>query len=214
VLAAAGLLLVPAVWAYWAAATDAAIRDALVPARLREVMQQGKTWTDFAAEVRPALATIIFTNNIRVSFLAFAGGALFGLGTVFVLVANGIQLGAILGAAHHYGVAAPLLAFVSPHGYLELTSIAIAAAGGLMLGYAELRPGLQRRRDALTRAARRAVELVLGAAPVLVISGLIEGLVSPSRLPAEAKFALGPAAWLLLLAGLLTIARPPRTRVE
>src|SRR6185436_15321737 len=146
-------------------------------------MANGRTWTDMEPTIRPAMATLIFTNNIRVAFLAFAGGVLAGLGTVYVLISNGLLLGGVLGAAQFYGVAPLLWGFVSPHGYLELTCIVIAGGAGLMLGDALLRPGLWRRRDALARAARRAVELVCGAAPVLVIAGLIEGFVSPSELP-------------------------------
>src|SRR5579859_7698211 len=192
-LLVSGLLLFgPAVVAYLAALLDPTLRDALVPARLRKVMESGTTWTDMQPAVRPGMATLIFTNNIQVSFLAFAGGVLFGLGTVYVLVSNGLSLGAVLGAAQFYGVAPLLWSFISPHGYLELTCILIAGAAGLMLGDSLLRPGLLQRREALARASRRAIELVLGAAPILVIAGLIEGFISPSELPMAVKLTIGP----------------------
>jgi uncharacterized membrane protein SpoIIM required for sporulation len=114
----------------------------------------------------------------------------------------------VLGAAQYYGVAPLLWSFVSPHGYLELTCIVIAGAAGLMLGNALLRPGLQLRREALARAARRAVELVAGAAPVLVVAGLIEGFISPSELPVLVKLAIGPLAGVALYSLLLTVGRP------
>jgi len=113
----------------------------------------------------------------------------------------------VLGAAQFYGVSTLLLGFVSPHGYLELTCIVIAGAAGLMLGDALLRPRLLRRRDALARAARDAVELVGGAAPVLVAAGLIEGFVSPSDLPLEVRLAIGPFAGAVLSGLLLTVGR-------
>ena len=204
------LLLVPAAVAYVGALSDATLRDALVPATLRQVMQNGRTWTDIQPALRPGMATLIFTNNIQVAFLGFAGGVLCGLGTVYVLVMNGLLLGAVLGAAQFYGVAPLLWSFISPHGYLELTCIVIAGAAGLMLGDALLRPGLQLRREALARAARRAVELVMGAAPVLVVAGLIEGFVSPSELPMEVKLAVGPLAGVALYALLLAVGRRPR----
>ena len=172
-------------------------------------MESGRTWTDIQPACGPGMATLIFTNNIQVAFLAFAGGVLFGLGTVYVLVSNGLSLGGVLGAAQFYGVAPLLWSFISPHGYLELTCIVIAGAAGLMLGDALLRPGLQLRREALARAARRAVELVVGAAPVLVVAGLIEGFVSPSDLPIAIKLAIGPLAGVALYALLLTVGRRP-----
>jgi uncharacterized membrane protein SpoIIM required for sporulation len=186
-----------------------------VPAQLRQVMAQGRTWTDMEPTLRPAMAAFIFNNNIQVAFLAFAGGVLAGLGTAYVLVNNGLLLGAVFGAAQSYGVAPLLWGFISPHGYLELTCVVVAGAAGLMLGGAVLRPGLRRRRDALTDAARRAVELVMGAAPVLVIAGLIEGFVSPSDLPIAVKLGVGPLAGAILYALLLSVGRQrptPRPR--
>src|SRR5579859_3550238 len=153
------------------------------------------------------MATLIFTNNIQVAFLAFAGGVLCGLGTTYVLVSNGVLLGGVLGAAQFYGVSPLVWSFISPHGYLELTCIVIAGAAGLMLGDALLRPGLALRREALARASRRAVELAVGAAPVLVVAGLIEGFISPSDLDIPIKLAIGPLAGVALYALLLTVGR-------
>lgn len=203
------LLFGPALLAYFGALLDPTLREALVPAQLRAIMASGRTWTDMEPAMRPAIATLIFTNNIRVAFLAFAGGVLAGLGTVYVLIANGLLLGAVMGAAQHYGVAMLLFGFVSAHGYLELTCIVIAGAAGLMLGDGLLRPGVWRRRDALARAARRAVELVGGAAPVLVVAGLIEGFVSPSELPLEVRLVVGPLAGVLLFVLLMVVGREP-----
>src|SRR5439155_12636659 len=206
-LVSALLLFGPALLAYLAALLDSPLRDAFVPAQLRTVMASGRTWTDIQPGVRPGMATIIFTNNIQVAFLAFSGGVLVGLGTVYVLVSNGLALGGVLGAAQFYGVAPLLWSFISPHGYLELTCIVIAGAAGLMLGDALLRPGLLLRREALAHASRQAVELVMGAAPVLVVAGLIEGFVSPSDLPIVVKLVFGPLAGLGLYALLLAVGR-------
>lgn len=203
----AALLFGPAVIAYVGALFDATLREALVPASLREVMANGRTWTDIEPALRPAMATLIFRNNIEVAFLTFAGGVLFGLGTVYVLVANGLMLGGVLGAAQFYGVAPLLWAFISPHGYLELTCIVIAGSAGLMLGEALVRPGLLLRREALPRAARQAVELVLGAVPVLVVAGLVEGNVSPSDLPVAVKLVIGPLLAMVLFCALLMLPR-------
>jgi uncharacterized membrane protein SpoIIM required for sporulation len=207
------LLFGPAIVAYIGALIDPTLRNALVPAQMRQVMQNGRTWTDIQPAMRPGMATLIFTNNIQVAFFAFAGGVLFALGTVYVLVTNGLLLGGVLGAAQYYGVTPLLLAFISPHGYLELTCIVIAGAAGLMMGDALLRPGLLMRREAVARAARRAVELVMGAAPVLIAAGLIEGFVSPSELPLWLKFLIGPSIGAVLYWLLLTVGREKRRRV-
>ncbi len=206
-LLSALLLFGPALLAYAAAWLDPTLREALVPAELRRTMESGRTWTDIEPNLRPGMATLIFTNNLQVAFFAFAGGVLFGLGTVYVLVSNGLMLGSVLGAAQFYGVAPLLLSFIAPHGFLELTCIVIAGAAGLMLGDALLRPGLLLRREALARNARRAVELVIGAAPVLVLAGLIEGFISPGDLPIAVKLAIGISTGCVLYALLLTVGR-------
>lgn len=207
-LAAAALLFGTALVAYLGALLDPTLRDALVPERLRQTMQAGRTWTDIEPALRPAMATVIFTNNIEVAFFAFAGGVLFGLGTAYVLVSNGLMLGGILGAAQFYGVAPLLWAFISPHGYLELSCIVIAGAAGLMLGDGLLRPGLLLRREALARNARQAIELVVGAAPVLVLAGLVEGNVSPNAdVPTAVKLAVGPLLGAALYAALFSLGR-------
>ncbi|MBV9324240.1 MAG: stage II sporulation protein M, partial [Chloroflexi bacterium] len=73
-LASALLLFVPALLAYLGALLDPTLRAALVPAELRSIMESGRTWTDIEPALRPGMATLIFTNNIQVAFLAFAGG--------------------------------------------------------------------------------------------------------------------------------------------
>lgn len=212
VLLAAALFFLPAAFGLVAAQVSDEVRRALVPAELLGILESGRTWTDFQPRIRPLIAAVVLTNNIQVSFLAFAGGALLGLGSAYVLAANGLSIGATLGAAHHYGVGPLLWDFVAAHGFLEITCILIAGSGGLMLGQAELLPGLQRRRDALARGARQAVALVVGAAPVFVVAGLIEGFVSPSGVPSIFKFAVGISVGVLLWGWLLTVGRLPRRR--
>jgi uncharacterized membrane protein SpoIIM required for sporulation len=200
VAVAAALLFVPGLIGFLAGLLDPTLRGALVPAAMRELMERGQTWTEIEGPLRPFIASVIFTNNVRVSFLAFAGGVLAGLGTAFVLVFNGLFLGAVFGAAVHYGVGGLLGDFVSAHAYLELSCIVIAGAAGLRLGDGILRPGLLRRRDALVRGGREAVELLLGTTPVFVVAGLVEGFVSPSDLPTPAKVAIGPLLWIVWIA--------------
>ncbi|HET7770035.1 MAG TPA: stage II sporulation protein M [Chloroflexota bacterium] len=207
VAVAAALLLLPAAGGFTAAATSEAAREALVPVGLRDIMERGETWTKIPGETRPAMAVVLFTHNIGVSFFAFSGGIWAGLGTVYTLLLNGLFLGAVLGAAAHYGVGHLLADFVSPHGYIELTCIVVAGAGGLMIGHALRRPGALRRRDAMTRAGRQAVELVLGAMPVFVVAGLVEGNFSPAALPTEVKLAAGPLLWATFIAWVLLTGR-------
>jgi uncharacterized membrane protein SpoIIM required for sporulation len=170
----------------------------LVPGHLVHTIKQKEMWTDIPQEQRNIAASFIMTNNIQVSFLAFALGITFTLGTVYVMVFNGAFLGAVSGLCHVHGLALPLWSFVSPHGYIELTVIFIAGGAGLKMGYALIHPKLYSRKRALTNAATEAVRLIGGCVPLLIIAGTIEGFVSPSSLPPLVKIALGAVSGVLL----------------
>jgi uncharacterized membrane protein SpoIIM required for sporulation len=162
------------------------------------LVEQGEMWTDIPSESRSAASSFIMTNNIQVAILAFGGGVLAGLLTVYVLIFNGLLLGAIAGLCQAYGLGQALWSFVLPHGVTELSVIFVAGGSGLMLGHAILRPGLLRRSDALAAAARRAVRLLFGCMALLVVAGTIEGFVSPSDLPVWAKYGIGALSGLAL----------------
>jgi uncharacterized membrane protein SpoIIM required for sporulation len=207
VLASAALFFLPALLAYLATLTSPAAQEALVPPGLLGTIRAGKMWTDIPEDVRPAMSTFLMTHNLQVSIMAFAGGVLAGLGTIYVLVQNGIHLGSVLGACQAHGLGLALFSFISSHGYLELSDVVIAGAAGLRLGYPLLNPGLQTRRAALAEGAKVAVRLLLGAAPLLLLAGAFEAFVSPSGLPPEAKIVIGAITGVLLYSYLLLAGR-------
>jgi uncharacterized membrane protein SpoIIM required for sporulation len=149
------------------------------------------------------LAGSIFTNNIRVTFLVFAGGLLLGIGSLVVLAYNGLLLGALAGITLQAGNFDVFLRYVLPHGILEMSCFTVAAAAGIRLGWALIDPGWLTRGESLRRQARPAVAMILGTAPCLVVAGLTEGFVTPHALPLPAALAVGLALggtyWTLLL---------------
>ena len=147
----------------------------------------------------PTFAAGLMTNNIQVSFIAFAGGLLAGLGTLLVLVNNGISIGAVFGVYADGGILPLIMAFVFPHGFIELAAICIAGGAGFGLGSALLMPGRRTRSAALRERGRAFLSLLVGAVLMLVVAGLIEGFYSPSALPDAAKFAFGGATAVVLL---------------
>ena len=210
ILASLALLLLPALAAGLATAWQPAAARWLLPADAQSLIpsiEQKQLWTNIPVSERPYASSFIMQNNIRVVFLAFGGGMLAGLYTVWVLVINGLELGGITGLTAHYGIGFDLWTFVIGHGVIELSVIAIAGGSGLMLGWAMLQPGLLRRRDALAQAAGRAVRLVFGCVPLLVVAGAIEGFLSPSSLPWPVHWAVGLASGALLYAYLLLAGR-------
>src|SRR5438309_1651909 len=147
----------------------------------------------------PFIASRIITNNVQVAFLGFALGITAGIGTLLLLVFNGLFFGAVLGLFANYGLAGWLLTFVAGHGVLELSAIFIAGGAGLLVARALLAPGDLTRRDALVLAGRRAVRLVGASVLLLGLAGTIEGLLSASDAPAPFKFATSGATVVLLI---------------
>jgi len=176
--------------------------------RLINTVEDKKLWIDIPVEERPYTSAFIMQNNIQVSFLAFASGLTAGLMTLWVLFFNGLMIGTLTGLTSYYGIGSELWTFVIGHGVIELSVIFMAGGSGLMLGWAILRPGLMRRRDALAQAARKAVYLLLGAVPWLVIAGTIEGFISPNNdIPAPIHWAVGIVSGIFLHSYLLLAGR-------
>jgi uncharacterized membrane protein SpoIIM required for sporulation/uncharacterized RDD family membrane protein YckC len=165
----------------------------------------GQGYVDMPPMGMPLMASGIIANNVQVTFVAFAGGILAGLGTVAILVFNGVFLGASFGIFAAYGLGGHLLAFVLPHGVIELTAICIAGGAGLWYGSALFLPGRLTRREALVTRGGEAVSLVGGAAVLLVVAGLVEGFVSPAPFPIAVKAGVS-ALSAVVLAGYLGVA--------
>jgi uncharacterized membrane protein SpoIIM required for sporulation/uncharacterized RDD family membrane protein YckC len=176
-----------------ARAEDAAARE-----------RRGEGYVEIPEVAMPVMASSLIANNVQVTFLAFGGGILAGVGTLLILVLNGILLGGTVAIFAYHGQTLHLMTFVLPHGIIELSAICIAGGAGLWLGSALLAPGRRTRGEVLVARGREAVSLIGGTAMLLVLAGVIEGFVSPSQLPREIKlafaavFATALAAYFLL----------------
>ncbi|MBS4189524.1 stage II sporulation protein M [Bacillus sp. FJAT-49705] len=149
------------------------------------------------------MSASIMTNNIQVAILAFAGGVTFGLLTVYLLIYNGILVGALAALFWHYGKSYDFWAYIVPHGMIELTAIFIAGGAGLLMGYKLFVPGNFTRGFQLKQQAKRSVQLLLGTLPLFVLAGIIEGFITPAAISLEAKYAV---AFLTVIGLILYIA--------
>jgi len=166
-------------------------------------LRDGHLWTEsLTTTVPPSFSSsAIATNNMSVALTAWAGGALFGLGSVWVAMFNGFLLGAVFGVTARFSMAAELGEFVAAHGPLEITLILVCAGAGLGIGVALLRAGDLPRSVTVPRAAREALVVLLGCLPWFLLLGIVEGFLSPSEeLPVLWKALLGVALELCFLA--------------
>jgi uncharacterized membrane protein SpoIIM required for sporulation len=201
---AAAVMFVPAVLAFVWAARDPAAAVGVVPQAFRGIGDGSRTAKSAGLTTgdSSAFASEIMTNNIRVTVLAFAGGITFGVGTIAVLIFNGVLLGAVGGLSFHAARGHDFVTLVVAHGILELSCITVAGAAGLRMAAALVAPGRSTRAVALARGAREAVELVLGTAPWLVVAGLIEGFITPAgyglAVNATIGIVVGGTFWFLV----------------
>lgn len=145
----------------------------------------------------------IMTNNIRVAILAFAGGITFGLLTVYVLIYNGILIGALAGYFWNADSSYIFWAYIVPHGMVELTAIFIAGGAGLLMGYRLFVPKHFSRLYYLKVQTKHSVQLMLGTIPLFIIAGLIEGYITPANLSLEAKYLIAAITVVALLVYML-----------
>ncbi|MDB5984081.1 MAG: rane protein [Pseudomonas sp.] len=147
-------------------------------------------------------------NNIGIAFQTFATGLLFGLGSLFFLLFNGLMIGAVAGHLSGVGYGETFWSFAIGHGAFELTAIALAGAAGLKLGWALLAPGALPRGEALRLAAKISVQLICGVMLFLLIAAFIEAYWSSlnSVLPLT-KYLVGAALWALVAAYLIFAGR-------
>lgn len=190
--------------------TNPELAEKLIPEHIVSHVKklEDGAWNDTSAEMRNLFASFVMTNNIQVAFLAFAWGIMFMVGTAYILVINGIHIGAVAGLCHANGVSLALWSFASPHGYIELTTIFIAGGAGLKLGYALIAPSHFTRKRALTDAAKVAIQMLGGCVALLVVAGTIEGFVSPSQLPNTVKIGFGAITGILLFTYLFVMKDP------
>lgn len=174
-----------------------------------QTIEKREMWTHSIVGIKPLASSAIMTNNLSVAFTTFALGITAGLGTIYMLIFNGLLIGVIGMACHLSGMSLQLWEFVAPHGVLELPAIFLAGAAGLRVAAGLLFPGYLPRRESLVRAGTEAVQLLLGSIPILVIAGIIEAFVSPTGLAMGLKFSMAAALFALLLAYLFGASPSP-----
>lgn len=196
--AALGFAVVALVFGLWVAHDPDVQRAIASPDQVRQLVDQ-----DFEGYYSSApaqdFAAKVWTNNAYVAAQAILFGVLLGLPVVYVLLQNALNVGVSGGLLAANGKTGLFFGLILPHGLLELTAVFVACGLGLKLGWTVVDPGRRTRSAALAEEGRAVVSGALGLALVLLVSGLIEGFVTPSGLPTWARVGIGGLAELLFL---------------
>ncbi len=147
-------------------------------------------------------------NNVGIDFKTYASGLLFGLGSAFFMVFNGLFIGGVAGHLSNKGFIDTFWPFVAGHSALELTAATIAGAAGLKLGYALINPKNYTRTLALKKAGIESFALISGAGLMTFLAAFVEGFWSATPdIPHMVKYSVGIAAWFAVLSYLLLAGR-------
>jgi uncharacterized membrane protein SpoIIM required for sporulation len=199
------LLVLSAGAGWWLVATWPELVALVASPKMISDVENGRLWTDGLLHATPPslLSARIFSNNIMVTLFAFCVGALYGLGTFYIIATNGLLLGALFAFTRQYGVDERLLTFILAHGPVELSMVCIAGAAGTVLGQSLMRPREGSRRDSFQRCVRQMVPLLVLCAVLLIGCGLIEGYVSPNdSFPPLARVIVGLGWFVVMVAAL------------
>lgn len=137
-------------------------------------------------------------NNVSIDFKCFAGGIVYGVGALLVLLFNGLQIGAATGYVVENCNPEAFFKFTAGHSSWELLGAVISGMAGMKLGLAALIPGRHNRSEAIRQAAKAALPLILGAAAMTVVAAMIEGFWSAQSLPPFVKYSFGIFWWVFL----------------
>ncbi|MGJ8694988.1 MAG: stage II sporulation protein M [Verrucomicrobiaceae bacterium] len=136
-------------------------------------------------------------NNVGIDFRLFASGILYGVGTLFFLVFNGLNIGAVVGYVEYAGDPEKLWSFVAGHSSFELLGMIVVGMAGLKMGFALLDPGRLTRGEALSKAGRDGLPLLIGGACMTGLAAVVEGFWSAQPVENATKYAVGIFFWVL-----------------
>lgn len=138
-------------------------------------------------------------NNVGIDFRVYASGLLFGIGTLYITVYNGVVIGAVSGHLTGVGFGSTFWQFVLGHGSFELMGVVVACMAGLRLATPLIAPAPYTRKDAFRVAGKESVVLILGASLMTFVAAFFEAFWSSSSLiPPMVKYIVATALWVFV----------------
>lgn len=198
-------VLVIVLVAAWALRHPEVYTSQLTPAQIQAYV--GTDFQHYYSEFpHHEFATLVWVNNAWVAAQCIAFGVL-GLPVLFLLFSNVQSLGVVAALMIANDRTSLFFGLILPHGLLELTAVFVAGATGLRLFWSWVEPGPRTRLQAFAAEGRSAIAIAMGLVVVLLVSGTIEGFVTPSGLPTWARIGIGIVAESAFLAYVFVVGR-------
>ncbi|WP_457949080.1 stage II sporulation protein M [Pseudarthrobacter sp. alpha12b] len=194
-------VLIAAAYAAWIGTSPEALRA--VASETAAAQYVNEDFINYYSENPAAsFAGAVWTNNAWISAQAVALG-ITGVWVPMILFSNAQGVGVAAGIFASAGKSDVFYSYILPHGLMELTAVFVASAAGLRIFWAMVSPGPRTRGRAVAEEGRSLITVALGLVAVLFVSGLVEGFVTPSPLPAWARIGFGAAVlaayWIYVL---------------
>ena len=120
----------------------------------------------------------ITINNIKVALFAFALGIFLGVGTLWILLRNGLMLGSFQYFFYDKGLLWESARTIWIHGTIEISVIIIAGCAGLVMANGMLFPGTYSRLESFKRGVKNGLKIVISTLPFFIVAGFLEGFVT------------------------------------
>lgn len=138
-------------------------------------------------------------NNAGIGLQCFGWGLAFGVGSLYILCSNALQLGIVFGHMARTPYWGNFSTFVTAHSSFELTAICLSAAAGFRMGYGLVETHGRSRLGSLRHEARASLPMIGTATMLFILAAFIEGYISASTISYELKLLVALATALLLL---------------
>lgn len=203
---AVAFFIVAVAVALWISGNPAVLSAIGTPSEIDELVNHDFE-SYYSEHPAASFALQVWVNNSWVAAQCIAFAILLGLPIPYVLFQNATNLGVNAGLMFSAGKGDLFLGLITPHGLLELTAVFLAGAVGMRLGWTVIAPGDRPRGQVLAEQGRAVVAAAIGLAVVLLVSGLIEALVTPSPLPTWMRIGIGILAELAFLGYVIHFGR-------
>jgi uncharacterized membrane protein SpoIIM required for sporulation len=194
----AATALVAVLYALWALQTPGVLQN-FGTEELRRQFAEEDFVNYYSEHGTSSFTALVWTNNAWLAAQCVAFGII-GVYAPYLLFTNAQNLGlsaALMGAHDRLDV---FFLYIAPHGQLELYSIFVAGAAGIMIFWAWIAPGARTRSQALAEDGRALITVAIGLAIALFVSGVIEGFVTRQDWPWVIKIGIGTLALAAFLA--------------